>query len=121
MQFLKSPPTLVFASNGSIQLFVGPASSLFLEQMYVNCSTLATSFGLLLWRKQPGLVSWLSRKSAPSANMDSISRACSDSEPSHQTTLSGRVSAAHSSTQASNRELKSRTPSYRSSYLLLTD
>src|ERR1700694_4145445 len=46
----RSAPTLCFAAPGSIQLFVGPASSLSGEQMYVKCSVRATSFGLLRCR-----------------------------------------------------------------------
>ena len=42
-----SAPTLNFAASGSIQLFVGPTSSLFGVQMKVKCSVRATSLGLL--------------------------------------------------------------------------
>ena len=45
-----SAPTLCFAAFGSIQLFVGPASSFSGEQIYVRCSVRATSFGLLRCR-----------------------------------------------------------------------
>ena len=46
----KSPPTRDLASFGSIQLLVGPASSLSREQMNVSCSVRATSLGWLRWR-----------------------------------------------------------------------
>src|SRR5712664_1493764 len=42
-----SAPTLCSTAPGSIQLCVVPASSFSGEQMYVKCSVLATSFGLL--------------------------------------------------------------------------
>ena len=50
----KSVPTFRFASAGSIQLLVGPASSLRAEQMNVRCSVRATSFGSLRCRWQFG-------------------------------------------------------------------
>src|SRR5216683_2105682 len=49
-----SAPTLCLAAPGSIQLFVGPASSFSEEQMNVRCSVRATSFGLLRCRWQLG-------------------------------------------------------------------
>ena len=42
-----SAPTLCFAASGSIQLFVGPASSWSGVQINVKCSVRATSFTLL--------------------------------------------------------------------------
>ena len=49
-----SAPTLRFAASGSIQLFVGPASSLSREQINVKCSVRATSFTELRCRWQLG-------------------------------------------------------------------
>jgi hypothetical protein len=45
-----SAPTLRLASAGSIQLLVGPASSLAGEQMKVRCSVRATSDESERWR-----------------------------------------------------------------------
>ena len=45
---------MAFILSGAIQLLVGPASSLFFEQMYVRSSTRATSLGWLRARKQFG-------------------------------------------------------------------
>ena len=45
-----SLPTLSRASPGSIQLLVGPVSSLAGVQMNVRCSVRATSEGWLRWR-----------------------------------------------------------------------
>jgi hypothetical protein len=45
MQPAKSPWRVSRISAGSVQLFVGPASSAFSEQMKVRLSTRATSFG----------------------------------------------------------------------------
>src|ERR1700739_2011026 len=44
---LNSAPILCLAAPGSIQLFVGPTSSLLGVQMKVRCSVRATSLGLL--------------------------------------------------------------------------
>ncbi len=43
------PRSFWYISLGAIQLLVGPASSWPSVQMYVDCSTRATSFGLERW------------------------------------------------------------------------
>src|SRR4051812_37566749 len=91
-----------FIFSGSIQLFVGPASSWVLEQMYVRSSTRATSLGWLRARKQPGRNSGFSLMNVPPATISSQSRSYSSCEPLHQYTWSGLHSAAVSSTQFSN-------------------
>ena len=45
MDPLNNPMRVFFISSGSYQLFVGPASSFFFEQIKVLSSTLATSAG----------------------------------------------------------------------------
>ena len=54
MQPSNSSASVAFISSGAIQLFVGPASSSFAEQMYVRSSTRATSLGWERARKQFG-------------------------------------------------------------------
>src|ERR1700733_1516328 len=101
----KSLPSLAYASSGAIQLFVGPASSFVLVQMKVSCSTRATSFGFERCKWQPGSLLWLSGVKMPAAIASSVRRFFSSSDPSHQTTLSGLVSAAISVTHLRRFEL----------------
>ncbi len=73
-----------FILSGAIQLFVGPASSSFTEQMYVRSSTRATSLGWLRAKKQPGRFSSFSLMNVPLATISSQSRSYSSCEPLHQ-------------------------------------
>src|SRR5690606_25176626 len=57
--------SVAFISDGSIQLFVGPASPLAREQMYVRSSTRATSDGCERAKKLFGRFSGLSRMKVP--------------------------------------------------------
>src|SRR5215472_7896744 len=97
----KSAPTLCFAASGSIQLLVGPASSLAREQIKVRCSVRATSFTELRWRLQFGYVFSFSVMESPARSISSVMRRYSVSEPSQYTMRSGLVSLAASSTQFS--------------------
>ena len=97
----KSGPTRARASEGAIQLLVGPASRLSRLAMKVRCSVRATSEGWLRWSVEPGAAVGCRRRSVPSATMPSTSRRLSSSDPSHHTTRSGRVVRATSSTQRS--------------------
>src|ERR1043166_6110217 len=92
------------ASDGDIQLLVGPASSGSSEQMNVRCSVRATSCGLERCRKQLGRYCWFRRIKVPSETIWSTRRSFSASLPSHQTTESGRVKRATSSTHCSTDE-----------------
>ena len=105
MLLLKSGQTRSLASDGLIQLLVGPASSACSEQMKVRCSVRATSCGCERWRKEFGRRSWLRRISVPSVSMWSIKRSFSASLPSHHTTRSGRVVRATSSTHSSTDDI----------------
>src|SRR5439155_1031310 len=89
-----SAPTLCFAAFGSIQLFVGPASSFWAEQIKVRCSVRATSFGLLRCKWQFGKVFSLSVSESPWRSISAIICWYSASEPSQYTTRSGFVSLA---------------------------
>ncbi len=71
-------------SAGSRQLFVGPASSSFSEQMKVRSSTRATSEGSERARKLFGRRSGLSRMKVPASTSCWHRRLFSASEPSHQ-------------------------------------
>src|SRR5205085_9618714 len=75
---------VTFISSGSVQLFVGPASSLRREQIYVRSSTRATSDGCDLAKKLLGRFSSLSRTKVPPATISLHRRLYSPSEPSHQ-------------------------------------
>ena len=95
-----------FISDGSIQLLVGPASAGWTLQMNVRSSTRATSEGSERARKLPGRFSGLSGISVPASTSSSHSRRYSSSEPSHQTTRSGRVRRAVSITHSRRRWLR---------------
>ena len=56
-------------SPGSDQLFVGPASTSFCEQMKVRSSTRATSLGLERARKEFGRISGLSLMNVPASTI----------------------------------------------------
>src|SRR5947209_7187587 len=87
-------------SSGSRQLLVGPASDSLAAQMNVRSSTRATSAGSDSARNECGRFSSESRWSAPASISVCASWSYSSSEPSHQWTSSGFVSAATSSTHA---------------------
>src|SRR3954462_6461210 len=89
-------------SAGSRQLFVGPASSSRSEQMNVRSSTRATSLGSDHARYEFGRLASLRRLNVPASTSSWQRRSYSSAEPSHQTTWSGWVSSAISSTQASS-------------------
>src|ERR1051326_4382014 len=101
MELSNSGRIFCSASDGDIQLLVGPASSGSSEQMKVRCSVRATSCGLERWRKQLGKCSWFTRMRVPSETIWSIRRSFSASLPSHQTRLSGCVKRETSSTHSS--------------------
>src|SRR5437588_8040497 len=85
-------------SAGSIQLLVGPASISRSEQMNVRDSTRATSDGSDSARKEFGYLFAFSRLNVPASTSWSVSRFHSSSDPSANTTRSGCVSSATSST-----------------------
>src|SRR6266850_1977283 len=89
MQPLNKPTIFCFISAGSAQLFVGPASSFVLEQMYVRSSTRATSLGCDRARKLPGRFFSFNFVNVPLSTIDSHSASYSSSEPSHQKTSRG--------------------------------
>jgi hypothetical protein len=88
-----------FISAGSIQLLVGPASSLVLEQMNVRSSTRATSLGSDRARKLFGRRCSFNRMNVPASTSSWQSRSYSSSDPSHQCTSAGlhrsTISATH--------------------------
>ena len=88
----------VFISRGSIQLFVGPASSRDWEQMNVLSSTRATSSGSETHRNEFGLRS--RRTNVPLSTSRSVRRSHSAPDPSHQITSRGEVRSSTSATQA---------------------
>ena len=92
MQPAYSPVMIAFMATGSIQLFVAPASFGSTEQMKVRSSTRATSVGSDAAWKELGFA--VSRVKVPAATRSSVSRVHSASDPSVNTTRSGRVSAA---------------------------
>src|SRR3954447_9063159 len=92
-----------FISSGAIQLLVGPASFSSALQMYVRSSTRATSLGSDAAWKEFGFFEASSRVKVPDATSASVTSVHSSSEPVHQCTRSGVVSAATSSTQAARR------------------
>ena len=87
-------------SSGCIQLLVGPASSLFNEQIYVRSSTRATSDGSLQARYELGRSAGLRRLSVPDCTIWAHKALYSSSEPSHQWMLAGSSSAAWARTHA---------------------
>ena len=87
---------------GAIQLLVGPASCSRSEQMNVRSSTRATSPGSEAHQKLFGRSSGFSRVKVPFSTSRLVSRSHSSSEPSHQTTASGWVSPAISSTHSAS-------------------
>jgi hypothetical protein len=96
----KSPVRVFFISRGSIQLLVGPESSLRRLQMNVRSSTRATSPGSERERKLLGRFFSFSRMKVPEATSCSHIALYSSSVPSHQWTLSGVQSFDISSTHA---------------------
>jgi len=98
MQPSKISPKVLRISSGAIQLLVGPASSSRSEQMNVRSSTRATSPGSEAHQKLFGRSSGFSRVKVPFSTSRLVSRSHSACEPSHQTTASGLVSSAISST-----------------------
>src|SRR3954449_9110963 len=87
-------------SPGARQLLVGPASSSRSEQMNVRSSTRATSLGSDQARYELGRLASLRRLNVPASTSSWQSRSYSSAEPSHQTTWSGWVRSATSSTHA---------------------
>ena len=69
MQPSASPVRMAFISRGSIQLFVGPASSFFRDAMNVRSSTRATSRGSDRHRKLFGRFSGFSLMNVPLATI----------------------------------------------------
>ena len=96
---LNRPFSVSLISTGSRQLFVGPASSWFFEQMKVRSSTRATSDGSERARKLFGRSSGFRRMNVPWSTSSWQRRSFSSCEPSTQWTASGVVRAATSSTQ----------------------
>src|SRR2546429_7469552 len=96
-----SPCNFEYASAGSDQLLVGPASSLVGVQMNVNCSTRATSFELDRCKYERGTFFSFSLISTFCFNDSAIRNSFSRSEPSHQKIFSGCASLATSRTQSS--------------------
>ena len=76
-------------SNGSRQLFVGPASASSSEQMNVRSSTRATSDGLERARNEFGRFSGLSLMKVPASTSCCVRRSHSSCDPSHHSTRSG--------------------------------
>src|SRR4051812_10957234 len=99
---LNSSSMVLRISAGSRQLLVGPASSSRSEQMNVRSSTRATSLGSDQARYEFGRLASLRRLNVPASTSSWHRRSYSSAEPSHQTTWSGWVSSATSSTQASS-------------------
>ena len=97
-----SPRNLARMSDGSDQLFVGPASISRCEQMNVRSSTRATSLGLERARNEFGRIFGFSWIIVPEATINLVRRCHSSSEPSHHSTRSGLASWAISSTHSSN-------------------
>ena len=89
-----------FISAGAFQLFVKPAPSGSAEQMKVRSSTRATSEGSDAAQNEFGFLSSSSLTKVPDSTSSWVRRCHSSSEPSDQTTWSGVVRAATSSTQA---------------------
>src|SRR6202008_2652857 len=96
---VKSPVILWRISAGSAQLFVGPASSWRVEQIYVRSSTRATSLGCERARKLCGRSFSFKRVNVPCCSSASHIVRYSSALPSHQCTLDGVHSRAISSTQ----------------------
>src|SRR5687767_2637392 len=92
------PVSVAFISAGGRQLLVTPASSSFSEQMNVRSSTRATSPGSERARNELGRLASASFVKVPLSTSSWHIRWYSVSEPSHQTTWSGWVSAATSAT-----------------------
>src|SRR2546421_8650261 len=98
MQPSKISAKVLRISSGAIQLLVGPASCSRSEQMNVRSSTRATSLGSEAHQKLFGRSSGFSLVKVPFSTSRLVSRSHSACEPSHQTTASGLVSPAISST-----------------------
>ena len=103
MEPRNSPWRMPRISSGSFQLLVGPAPSSVAEQMNVRSSTRATSDGSVAAQYEFGRFSGSSGTKVPASTSSAHSWSASESEPSNQWIASGSVSAAISSTQASNR------------------
>ncbi len=103
MQPLNTLRRVSFISDGSTQLFVGPASSSLIEQIKVLSSTRATSLGFDRAKNEFGRSSGLSRMNVPVSTSSSVRRFHSSSDPSHHSMRAGSVSWATSSTQAIRR------------------
>src|ERR1700688_3115816 len=71
-------------SDGSHQLFVGPASSSVAEQMNVRSSTRATSPGSESAKYEWGRLASESRSKVPASTSSLQRRSYSSAEPSHQ-------------------------------------
>src|SRR5262245_15633537 len=84
MDPLKSLLRVARISAGSVQLFVGPASSRVFEQMNVRSSTRATSAGSERAKKLFGRLASLSLMAVPERNMRLHISLYSAGEPSHQ-------------------------------------
>src|ERR1035437_522719 len=108
MQPLNRPLSFVFIAAGASQLFVGPASFGYFEQMKVRCSTRAPSRGSLRTRSEFGRNFSLSQRPAPDCTIRSRINLSSASEPSHQKMWSGVQSLVISSTHASKAGLVGR-------------
>src|ERR1019366_8760085 len=99
---LNKSPRIFLASDGAIQLLVGPAFSRSRVQMKVTFSVRETSLGSLRCRKQFGYVFGLSGRVWPSRTACCWMRAYSSSDPSHHTIRSGRVMRVTDSTHCSS-------------------
>src|SRR5947207_1788143 len=102
MQPSKISAKVLRISSGAIQLLVGPASCSRSEQMNVRSSTRATSLGSEAHQKLFGRSSGFSLVKVPLSTSRLVSRSHSACEPSHQTTASGLVSPAISSTHSAS-------------------
>src|SRR3954467_4712497 len=89
MQPLNKSRIFACASDGAIQLLLGPASSLFVVQMNVRCSTRATSDGCEYARWQPGNVVGLSCLSSPVFSSDCLRRGGGGVPPAPQSGAPG--------------------------------
>src|SRR5690242_5459241 len=97
---LKRSVRTSFISEGSRQLFVGPASSSFSLQMNVRSSTRATSPGSDRARYELGRLASESFSNVPASTSSEHRASYSSADPSHQWMAAGCVSSAISSTQA---------------------
>src|SRR5437764_11340858 len=96
-----NPYSFEYVSDGSDQLFVGPASSLVDVQMNVTFSTRATSFGLERCKYDRGPFSSFNLISTFCFNDSATRNSFSRSEPSHHTMFSALVNFPLACTQSS--------------------